>query len=73
MWTRFFSWRFKIVAKGDYTNMDQNKLLECMEEIKSIAQSQQNRMTKEEIHQYLSDMELHEDQILEKKRWSVNS
>ena len=43
--------------------MDQNKLLECMEEIKSIAQSQQNRMTKEEIHQYLSDMELHEDQF----------
>ena len=43
--------------------MDQNKLLECMEEIKSIAQSQQNQMTKEEIHQYLSDMELHEDQF----------
>lgn len=43
--------------------MDQNKLLECMEEIKSIAQSQQNRMTKEEIHRYLSDMELHEDQF----------
>ena len=32
-----------------------------MEEIKSIAQSQQNQMTKEEIHQYLSDMVLHED------------
>ena len=43
--------------------MDQNKLLECMEEIKSIAQSQQNQMTKEEIHQYLSDMGLHEDQF----------
>ena len=43
--------------------MDQNKLLECLEEIKSIAQSQQNQMTKEEIHQYLSDMELHEDQF----------
>lgn len=43
--------------------MDQNKLLECMEEIKSIAQSQQNQMTKEEIHRYLSDMELHEDQF----------
>ena len=43
--------------------MDQNKLLECMEEIKSIAQSQQNQMTKEEVHQYLSDMELHDDQF----------
>lgn len=43
--------------------MDQNKLLECMEEIKTIAQSQQNQMTKEEIHRYLSDMELHEDQF----------
>ena len=44
-------------------NMDQNKLLECMEEIKAIAQSQQNRMTKEEVHRYLSDMELKEEQI----------
>lgn len=43
--------------------MDQNKLLECMEEIKTIAQSQQNQMTKEEIHRYLSDMELQEDQF----------
>lgn len=43
--------------------MDQNKLLECMEEIKTIAQSQQNQMTKEEIHRYLSDMELHENQF----------
>lgn len=44
-------------------NMDQNKLLECMEEIKAIAQSQQNRMTKEEVHRYLSDMELKEEQF----------
>ena len=43
--------------------MDQNKLLECMEEIKTIAQSQQNQLTKEEVHKYLSDMELHEDQF----------
>ena len=43
--------------------MDQDKLLECMEEIKAIAQSQQNQMTKEEVHQYLSGMELHEDQF----------
>ena len=34
-----------------------------MEEIKTIAQSQQNQMTKEEIHRYLSDMELQEDQF----------
>ncbi len=44
-------------------NMDQNKLLECIEEIKAIAQSQQNRMTKEEVHRYLSDMELKEEQF----------
>ena len=44
-------------------NMDQNKLLECMEEIKAIAQSQQNQMTKEEVHRYLSDMELKEEQF----------
>ena len=43
--------------------MDQDKLLECMAEIKAIAQAQQNQMTKEEVHQYLSDMELHEDQF----------
>lgn len=43
--------------------MDQNKLLECMEEIKTIAQSQQNQLTKEEVHKYLSDMELQEDQF----------
>lgn len=34
-----------------------------MEEIKAIAQSQQNQMTKEEVHRYLSDMELKEEQF----------
>lgn len=42
---------------------DQNKLLECMEEIKAIASSQQNHLTKEEITRYLADMELDEKQF----------
>lgn len=43
--------------------MDQNKLLECMEDIKRIAQSQDNHMTKEELHRYLSEMDLQESQF----------
>ncbi len=43
--------------------MDQSKLLECMEEIKAIAVSQQGRLTKEEIKRYLSDMELDHQQL----------
>lgn len=43
--------------------MDQNKLLECMEEIKTIAESQQNIMTKEEVKRYLSHMELTDAQL----------
>lgn len=43
--------------------MDQNKLLECMEDIKRIAQSQDNHMTKEELHRYLAEMDLQESQF----------
>ena len=43
--------------------MEQYKLLEYMEEIKAIAAAQQNRITKEEIRQYLKDMELGEQQM----------
>lgn len=43
--------------------IDQSKLLECMEEIKKIAVSQQGYLTKEEINQYLNDMELDESQM----------
>lgn len=43
--------------------IEQSKLLECMEEIKSIAMSQQGRLTREEIQKYLSDMELDRKQM----------
>lgn len=43
--------------------IEQSKLLECMEEIKSIAMSQQGRLTREEIQKYLSDMELDSKQM----------
>ncbi len=43
--------------------IDQSKLLECMEEIKAIAVSQQGHLTKEEIRQYLQDMDLDETQL----------
>lgn len=43
--------------------IEQSKLLECMEEIKSIAMSQQGRLTQEEIQKYLSDMELDKKQM----------
>lgn len=42
---------------------EQSRFLEVIEEIKSIAVLQQNRMTKEEIHKYLSDMELEDDKF----------
>ncbi len=43
--------------------IEQSKLLECMEEIKAIALSQQGQLTKDEIKKYLSDMELDEKQL----------
>ena len=43
--------------------MEQSKLLECMEEIKAIALSQQGQLTKAEIKKYLSDMELDDKQL----------
>lgn len=43
--------------------IDQNKLLECMEEIKGIAMSQQGQLTQEEIRGYLKGMELDEQQM----------
>lgn len=43
--------------------IDQNKLLECMEEIKEIAMSQQGRLTREEIGSYLKGMELDGQQM----------
>lgn len=43
--------------------IEQNKLLEYMEEMKSIAASQQGRLTKEEIGKYLSGMELDDRQM----------
>lgn len=43
--------------------IEQSKLLECMEEIKSIAVSQQGRLTQGEIQKYLSDMELDKKQM----------
>lgn len=42
---------------------DQNKFLETLEEIKTIAAAQQNKMTKDEIIRYLSDMELEESKL----------
>ncbi|MCI5587961.1 MAG: hypothetical protein MR384_08795 [Lachnospiraceae bacterium] len=39
---------------------DQSKFLEMLEEIKNIAVSQQNKMTKDEIKSYLSDMQMDE-------------
>lgn len=42
---------------------DQSKFLEMLEEIKMIARSQQGRLTQEEVKQYLSDMELSDEQI----------
>ena len=38
--------------------IEQSKLMECMEEIKNIAATQQNHLTKEEIDKYLGDIEL---------------
>lgn len=43
--------------------IEQEKLLECMEEIKAIAKSQQGRLTKEEIDKYLDGMELDRKQM----------
>lgn len=43
--------------------IEQSKLLECMEEIKAIAVSQQGRLTKEEVQKYLSDMEMDDNQM----------
>jgi RNA polymerase primary sigma factor len=43
--------------------LEQNKLLECMEEIKEIAHSQDNRLTTGEIKQYLNEMNLEESQF----------
>lgn len=45
------------------TNMEPNQLLEYMEELKTIASSQQNRLTKEEINQYLSGLGLESNQF----------
>lgn len=42
---------------------DQSRFLEMLEEIKMIAHSQQGKLTQEEVKQYLSDMELSEEQI----------
>lgn len=42
---------------------DQNKFLEMLEEIKNIAVSQQNKMTKDEIKSYLSDMQIDESKF----------
>lgn len=42
---------------------DQSKFLEMLEEIKNIAVSQQNKMTKDEIKSYLSDMKIDEDKF----------
>lgn len=41
---------------------DQNKFLELLEDIKKIAKAQNNRFTKQEIKNYLNDMELSEMQ-----------
>ncbi len=41
---------------------DQNKFLEILEDIKGIAKAQHNRLSQQEIKDYLSDMELSEDQ-----------
>jgi RNA polymerase primary sigma factor len=43
--------------------LDQDKLLECMEEIKAIARSQDNRLTTEEIKRYLNEMDFGESQL----------
>lgn len=43
--------------------IEQSKLLECMEEIKAIAMSQQGRLTKEEIGKYLDGMEFDDGQM----------
>lgn len=42
---------------------EQGKFLEIVEELKGIAKSQGNRLSKEEIQQYLSDMGLSEEQF----------
>lgn len=42
---------------------DQAKFLEMLQEIKAIASSQQNRLTKEEIKKYLSGEELSEEKL----------
>lgn len=43
--------------------MNANQLLEYMEELKAIASSQQNRLTKEEINKYLDGMGLDKNQF----------
>lgn len=42
---------------------DQNKFLEILQEIKAIAGSQQNRLTKDEIKKYLGSEELSEEKM----------
>lgn len=45
-------------------NMEnQSKLLEMLQEIKAIAASQQNKLTKEEVRKYLGDENLSEDKL----------
>ncbi|MDO4166175.1 MAG: sigma-70 domain-containing protein [Eubacteriales bacterium] len=41
---------------------DQNKFLEILEDVKGIAKAQNNRLTQQEIKDYLSDMALSEEQ-----------
>ncbi len=43
--------------------MDPNQLLECVNELKTIALSQQNRLSQKEISQYLSEMGLDRKQL----------
>ena len=42
---------------------NQSKLLEMLQEIKTIAAAQQNKLTKEEVKKYLGDEELSEDKL----------
>ena len=42
---------------------EQGKFLEELEAVKSIAASQDNKLTKDEVKKYLSDLELSDDKM----------